>query len=234
MVKENLASCLKRIDVSLRRGNRDPSEVTLVAVTKGVEALRVKEAIGAGVRHIGENRIQEALLKREEIDRAARLAQVALTWHMLGHLQTNKVKDAVCLFDLIHSVDSVRLAEAIDKEAGKVSKTQDILLEVNVSKETSKYGFAPDDVGDAAQKIALFSHVRVRGLMTVAPIVDDPEKARPYFRRLKDISTDVFLHPPSSMDHGPFLSMGMTDDFEVAVQEGATHVRIGRGIFGLR
>jgi PLP dependent protein len=233
MIKENVALCLKRIDAAARRAHRDPSDVTLVGVAKGADAARIQEALGAGVRHVGENRIQEASLKYDALNNVARSLGATLTWHMIGHLQTNKAKDAVRLFDLIHSVDSVRLAEAIEKEAAKINKIQDILLEVNVSGEASKYGFSPDDIKTAFKKIIVFSHLRVRGLMTVAPIEDDPEKTRLFFRRLRELNKELFGLRPS--DFGlPFLSMGMTDDFEIAIEEGATHVRIGRGIFGER
>jgi pyridoxal phosphate enzyme (YggS family) len=232
-VQENLGLCLRRTRAAASRVNRDVSQVTLVAVTKGAGVSFVKEAIDAGIRHIGENKIQEVLLKYENLNDAARTMGASLSWHMIGHLQTNKVKDAVRLFDLIHSVDSIRLAEAIDREAVKINKCQDVLLEVNVSGEASKSGFAPCDVKAAIQKIDVFSNLRVRGLMTIAPIVDHSEKARVYFRQLKQLSVNLFGLPSSDLGL-PFLSMGMTDDFEVAVEEGATHVRIGRGIFGER
>jgi PLP dependent protein len=232
-VEENLSLCRQRIEDACRRVNRDASEVTLVAVTKGVDLDRILRAINAGVTCIGENRIQEALLKYNGLQEMTRLGGVRLSWHMIGHLQTNKVKDAVEMFDVIHSVDSVRLAHAIDKEAGKIRKIQDVLCEVNVSGEAAKYGFTPEEVRGAIEEMVALPHIRIRGLMTVAPIVDDSEQTRPFFRRLRQLRDEIF--PPSSVLRLPsFLSMGMTDDFETAVEEGATHVRIGRGIFGER
>jgi pyridoxal phosphate enzyme (YggS family) len=240
MLRENLAHIRQRIEASARRMDRDLSEVTLVAVTKGVDTTCIREAIDAGVRHIGENRIQEALLKYDGLNDAARAAGASLTWHMIGHLQTNKVRDAVRIFDLIHSVDSLRLAVEIDKEAGKIKKVQDVLLEVKTSPEATKYGFSPEDVSQAYEQMKDFNNMRIKGLMTIAPQADVSEKARSYFRKLRRLGEELnrlsSIVPTLSVGrHRPFaLSMGMTDDFEVAVEEGATHVRIGRGIFGER
>ncbi len=224
---------MRRIEAAAVRAGRDASGIVLVAVTKGFEAGLGAQAIEGGARHIGENRVQEALLKFAPLNRVAAASRVALTWHLIGHLQTNKVKDAVRIFDLIHSVDSVRLATAIDREALKIRKVQDILLEVNVSRETTKYGLALTEAGTVAREISSLGNVRLKGLMTVAPFVDDAQEARPYFRRLRELGEEIFRLKPDSPG-SPFLSMGMTNDFEVAVEEGATHVRIGRGIFGER
>jgi pyridoxal phosphate enzyme (YggS family) len=188
----------------------------------------IYEAIDAGVRNIGENRVQEALCKYDPVEAYAEKKGIHLTWHMIGHLQTNKAKEAVRIFDLIHSVDSERLAAEIDRQAAGAKKVQDILLEVNVSQESTKCGFSCEEAVKAGHKIAALKNVRLKGLMTIAPIVDDCGKARPYFQRLRELKEKMnqSVDPPLTV-----LSMGMTDDFQVAVQEGATMVRIGRGIF---
>ena len=172
---------------------------------------------------IGENRVQDALLKYQAIgDRAA--------WHLIGHLQTNKTRDAVKIFSLIHSLDSVRLAREIDKEASKLGKIQDALVEVNVSGEDSKFGIGPGELKDFLKEVALYPNINIKGLMTIAPMAGDPEKSRPYFRRLRELRDEV-----NTIRYMRYairdLSMGMTDDFEVAIEEGATMVRIGRAIF---
>ena len=197
---------------------RAASEVTIVAVSKTFPAGVIQEALAAGIRHIGENRVQDAEPKIRS------LAALGLhpTWHMVGHLQTNKAKAALELFDVIQSVDSLRLAEALSQRA---QRPLPILLEVNVGGEATKYGFAPEEVPPAAEAIARLSNLEVRGLMTVAPLTADPEDVRPVFHRLRQLRDALGLRE---------LSMGMTDDFEVAIGEGATIVRIGRAIFGPR
>lgn len=210
----------QRIADACARSGRSPEEVTLVAVTKGFSPNAVREAWAAGVQHFGENRVQEA---------QAKLPQLAdLTprpvWHMVGHLQTNKVKTAVNLFDIIQSVDSLHLAEEISRRAPP-SERVPVLLEVNVSGEASKYGFTPQELRARVEAIRALPGLDVRGLMTVAPMAEDPGDVRPVFQRLRELNERLRL---------PELSMGMTDDFEVAVEEGATIVRIGRAIFGER
>ena len=231
-IKENLAFCLRRIATAAERVGREATSVTLVAVAKGFKTPQVLEALDAGVRNIGENKIQEALLKYDDVNKAAQSKGVCLNWHMIGHLQTNKVRQAVRIFCLIHSVDSIRLAEIINKEAAKICKIQYILLEVNVSGELSKYGFSTDSVQDAFTKIRGLGNLRLQGLMMVAPLLDDPEKARPAFRRFCQLADDLAKQRFLPRDYK--LSMGMSDDFPVAVEEGATMVRIGRAIFGER
>lgn len=186
----------------------------------------IREAIGAGISDIGENRVQDAVSKFAEIGGAVR-------WHLVGHLQTNKVRDAVRIFSLIHSVDSIRLAEAIDKEAGKAGKKQDALMQVNVSGEESKFGMRPEDANDFLKKVLLYPNIVIRGLMTIAPDDKNPESARPYFRALRELR-DRIRASHGGLDNFTMLSMGMTGDFRVAVEEGATHVRVGRAIFGDR
>jgi pyridoxal phosphate enzyme (YggS family) len=221
MPESRLAERLQRLRLLIAgaclRSGRSAESVTIVAVTKGVPATVVREAIAAGLTDIGENRVQEAEQKR------AALADLeGLRWHMIGHLQSNKVKTALNLFDIIHSVDSIHLAEAISRRA---LEPVPVFLEVNVSGESTKHGVTLDELSAVHAAIAALPNVYVRGLMTVAPLSADPQAARPVFRRLRQEATALAL---------PDLSMGMSDDFEVAVEEGATHVRIGRAIFGER
>lgn len=226
MVRENLAYCRERIRAAALRAGRTPEEITLVAVTKGVQPELIFEAIDCGIEDIGENRIQEALLKYEELNAYARQRGRCLTWHMVGHLQTNKAKDAVRLFDLIHSVDSLRLAQELDRQAVRIGKVQDVLIEVKTSPEATKFGFLPEEVEGWVREIASLKNIRVKGLMTIAPQVDDPQKARPYFHTLTELKDKI--------NRLTILSMGMTDDLEAAVEEGTSMVRVGRGIFGQR
>ena len=217
-IAENLARVRQRIEAACRRGGRAPAEVTLVGITKGFPPEAVAEAVAAGLEDAGENRVQEAAAKIEAL--AAR--GIRPRWHLVGHLQTNKAKTALDLFAIIHSVDSLRLAEALDRHA---SRPVAVLLEVNVAQEASKFGFTPGELPSALSAISSLPHLDVRGLMTVAPQTDDPEAVRPVFRRLRELRDACGLRD---------LSMGMTDDFEVAIEEGATLVRVGRAIFGPR
>ena len=231
MIRDNLSSCRQRLDRAAEKSDRSPTDVTLLVVTKGVTPDRIEEAVAAGAALIGENRLQEALSKYDRVSRFARERGIGLGWHLVGHLQTNKAREAVRIFDVIHSVDSLRVAEAIEKHAGRMDKVQEIFLEVNVSGEAAKYGFAAEEVASAFGSMASHRHLRVTGLMTVAPFVDDAEQVRPVFRRLREMrdALNKDLEIKSDVRH---LSMGMTDDFEVAVEEGATIVRLGRAIFG--
>jgi pyridoxal phosphate enzyme (YggS family) len=207
-----------RIASACLRGGRSPDGVTLIAVTKGVSPEAIRETTGAGIRHLGENRAQEAREKRLE------LADLPpdVVWHMIGHLQSNKVKTTTEVFDIIHSVDSLHLAEAISRRA---LTTVPAFLEVNVAGEPTKYGFTFDELPRAYESITRLPNIDVKGLMTVAPQTDNTENVRPLFRRLARTAGSLGLRE---------LSMGMSDDFEVAIEEGATHVRIGRAIFGER
>ena len=224
-IRQNLARVQNRIANACQRVGRRPEEVTLVAVSKTMHAQRVTLACEAGVRDLGENRVQEAATKIP-------LVKADVTWHLIGHLQTNKAKQAVSLFDVIHSVDSVRIAEAIGSYAIALRKEMPILLEVNVSGEATKYGFDPVALPAAVETISQLRSVRLEGLMTVAPMVRNPEEARPFFVRLRELRDELRDRFPGAI--GRHLSMGMTDDFEVAIEEGATMVRIGRAIFGER
>ncbi|HDN79814.1 MAG TPA: YggS family pyridoxal phosphate-dependent enzyme [Chloroflexi bacterium] len=228
-IEANLRRVRERIaEAALRKGRR-PEDITLVAVTKTIDPERILIAARLGVKHFGENRVQEALRKIPVVNQALGTPP---TWHMVGHLQTNKVRKALGIFDFIHSVDSVRLAREINKRAGRESKVIPILLEVNISGEATKFGFAPEEVEDAVREILSFPNLSVQGLMTIAPIVNDPEEARPFFRRLRELR-DYLAEQFPQIDW-KHLSMGMTDDFEVAIEEGATMVRLGRAIFGER
>jgi hypothetical protein len=217
-IAENLSRVRARIDEACRRAGRAASDVTLIGVTKTVSIDAVAEAYEAGLRDMGESRVQEAQAKIESL--AAR--GIRPRWHLIGHLQTNKAKTAIGLFDILHSVDSLRLARTLSRQTGELLP---VLLEVNVAQEASKFGFAPDELPQAFSEIAALPNIEVRGLMTVAPQSDDPEGARPVFRRLRELRDTLGLAE---------LSMGMTDDFEVAIEEGATMVRVGRAIFGPR
>jgi hypothetical protein len=216
-IEANIKEVEKRIGRACEKAGRSPDEVTLVAVTKTFPPEAVRAAFAAGLRNFGENRVQEAKAKLPELDLNPRP-----TWHMVGHLQTNKAKEALRLFDIIHSVDSIRLAQELSRKAeGKIP----ILLEVNISAEGSKYGFSEEELSQAIEQISPLPNLELRGLMTMAPIAADPEEVRPFFRKLRQLRDSLGL---------AYLSMGMTDDFEVAIEEGATIVRIGRAIFGER
>ena len=216
MIKENIQRVKERITSACARIKADPQKITLVCVTKGRPVEQILEAVNSGLRCLGENRVQEAREKYKQVPEAE--------WQMVGHLQLNKVKDALKIFSLIHSVDSIELAQEINKQALKINKIQDILLEVKTSPEVTKFGFNPDVLLDASKEIMSLNNLRIKGLMTIAPLVDSTEEARQYFAQLKALRDRL---NPSWL-----LSMGMTDDFEVAIEEGADIVRLGRAIFG--
>ena len=226
MIKEQLEEVRKNIEAACKRAGRDPKEVTLIAVSKTKPVPMLEEAYEAGARDFGENKVQEIVQKKPELPEDIR-------WHMIGHLQRNKVHQVMGKAVLIHSVDSLRLAEQIETEAAKKDMVADILLEVNVAKEESKFGMMPEDVEEMAGQIAALPHLQIEGLMTIAPFVDDPEKNRPVFRKLYQLSVDI---KKKNIDNVcmDVLSMGMTGDYQVAVEEGATMIRVGTGIFGAR
>ena len=224
MIEENIRKIKERVALACSRVNRDPAAITIVAVSKGRSIQEIEEAAAAGITGIGENRIQEAALKYKELTGAQ------IKWHMVGHLQTNKAKDAVKIFDLIQSVDSPHLAVEIDKEAAKINKVQDILIQVNTSVEVTKFGLKSDAAVEVIKEIAGLKNISIKGLMTIAPLSDNPEQTRPYFRALRELRDK--LVQLWTVDCGLWtLSMGMTDDFEVAIEEDATIVRLGRAIF---
>lgn len=232
MLKANLENVLKRIgDVTLNCG-RSSGSVRLVSVTKTVSVNRIREAIEAGADTFGENYVQEAG------DKIIELSALPISWHFIGHLQSNKAKHAVNLFDMIHSVDSAKLAKEIDRQAEKIGKIQDILIQVNVAGEIQKFGIAPEKVFDLVRLVGNFQNVSIKGLMTMPPFFNNPEKVRPCFRQLRQLRDRVQkdLLDQKGMEHISLreLSMGMTGDFETAILEGATMVRIGTAIFGER
>ena len=226
MVAENLAQVQKNIEESCGNVNRDPGEVTLIAVSKTKPLEMLREAYDAGARVFGENKVQEIVDKYDHMPSDVK-------WHMIGHLQRNKVKYIVDKVAMIHSVDSFRLAETIEKEAAKKNVTVPILIEVNVAQEESKYGLKPEEVLPFIEEIADFSHIQIKGLMTIAPYVENAEENRDIFRELKKLSVDIAAKNINNVTMS-VLSMGMTGDYMVAVQEGATMVRVGTGIFGAR
>lgn len=226
MLKDQLKEVEERIQAACDRAGRSRSEVTLIAVSKTKPVPVLQEAYDLGVRVFGENKVQELTEKYEVLPDDIR-------WHMIGHLQTNKVKYIIDKVDLIHSVDSMKLAETIEKEAAKKDLTVRILIEVNVAEEESKFGLKVDEVIPFIEKIATFPHLRVCGLMTIAPFVENPEENRPIFANLHKLSVDIEKKNIDNVNVS-ILSMGMTNDYEVAIEEGATMVRVGTGIFGAR
>ena len=226
MVAENLEQVRKNIEESCKEIHRDPKEVTLIAVSKTKPVEMLQEAYAAGARVFGENKVQEIVDKYDQMPSDVK-------WHMIGHLQRNKVKYIVDKVAMIHSVDSLRLAETIEKEAEKKGVIVPILIEVNVAQEESKFGLKPEEVLPFIEQIAGFSHIQIKGLMTIAPYVENAEENREIFRELKKLSVDIAGKNINNVTMS-VLSMGMTGDYMVAVQEGATMVRVGTGIFGAR
>ncbi len=215
MIKENIERVRRRIAEVCAKIKADPDKITVICVTKGRSFVQVQEATSFGLKDIGENRVREALGKYKQFP--------GLTWHMIGHLQSNKVKEALKIFDFIHSVDSVSLAQGIDKQAAKINKIQDVFLEVKTSPEATKFGFSPQALSDACAEIIKLRNIRVKGLMTIAPVVSDAKEARPYFSELRQLR--------DKLNPAWLLSMGMSDDFEAAIEEGANIIRLGRAIF---
>lgn len=226
MVTENLNLVEQKIAAACQRVGRSRDEVTLIAVSKTKPVEMIREAMASGIVTFGENKVQEILEKQEII-------KDSLDWHMIGHLQRNKVKQVVGRVVRIHSVDSIRLAKQIQTESEKRQIKSDILIEVNMAKEDSKFGFMPEETEDAIREIAGYPNVCVRGLMTIAPNVSEPEKNRVHFRNLHKLLVDINNKNIDNINMSE-LSMGMTGDYEVAIEEGATFVRVGTGIFGNR
>jgi PLP dependent protein len=221
---ENLSTIESRIGAACERAGRDRATVQLLAVSKGMPPELINEAVAAGQMFFGENKVQEAKAKIPQSPSRAR-------WHMIGHLQSNKCRDAVQLFEMIQSVDSLALAEELNKWADKLSRRMPVLLEVNVAGEATKFGFKPEAVLDQLDTLNALPRLELHGLMTIAPWTPDPEKVRPFFRKLRELkeACEQKLGAPL-----PQLSMGMSGDFEVAIEEGATIVRIGTALFGAR
>ncbi|MBT8351703.1 MAG: YggS family pyridoxal phosphate-dependent enzyme [Deltaproteobacteria bacterium] len=226
-LKRNLKNVMDRINQATVASGRDPESVRLVAVSKTIPAETVKRAIDAGANILGENYIQEAKSKFDD------LISYPVSWHFIGHLQTNKAKYAVRIFDLIHSVDSFKLALELNKHAGKTGKIQHILIQVNVAGESSKSGISTQDTMNLIKKISALKNLAIKGLMTMPPFFNEPEKVRPFFKDLRNLRDTIRSERIDNVDMEE-LSMGMTGDFEAAIEEGATLVRIGTAIFGER
>jgi pyridoxal phosphate enzyme (YggS family) len=226
-IQYNLKAIERRIENACRESGRQRDELILVAVSKTVPFERIVEASNAGLTAFGENKVQEASGKIPRFNELGRTA----TWHMIGHLQTNKAKQAVKLFDVIESIDSVRLAQTVDKEAKAENREIDVLMEINSSGESSKFGFMPDETLAAAEEITKLENIRLRGLMTVGPFTDDKSKIEQAF----GITQEIFARLKNKFDESiDTLSMGMSDDLEYAIKHGSTELRIGTAIFGIR
>jgi hypothetical protein len=233
-IKENLLQVMERIEKAAQRSKRDPSEIKLVAVSKTVEAARIKEAIEAGVSILGENYVQEAKRKIEEIGRPACTERFgegrSVAWHFIGHLQSNKAKYVVYLFDMIHSLDNIPLAEELSRRAEQADRMIKVLLEINLSGEATKFGTDEGEILNLARRILQLSHLSLEGLMTMPPYFDSPEMSRPYYVKLRELKERLVREGIPMKE----LSMGMSNDFEIAIEEGATYVRVGTAIFGPR
>ena len=226
MVKENLGQVLKNIEQACQKSGRDPKEVTLISVSKTKPVPMLEEAYRAGSRDFGENKVQEIMDKYPVLPKD-------IHWHMIGHLQRNKVKYIVDKVCLIHSVDSLRLAEEISSQAEKKQVEVDILVEVNIAQEESKFGVSCEEAIQLVEAISKLPHIHIQGLMAIAPFVENPEDNRGYFRQIKQLSVDIMKKNIDNVSMSA-LSMGMTGDYMVAVEEGSTMVRVGTGIFGER
>jgi pyridoxal phosphate enzyme (YggS family) len=221
----------QRIAAACERAGRQASEITMVAVSKTVPTARIREAIEAGVRTLGESRVQEAAAKIPELLPLS--AELKVQWHLVGHLQSNKARRAVELFDAVHSVDSLKLAERLDLLAGESGKRLPIFIEVNLGGEESKTGAAPDEVLPLCEQIGKLPRLELKGLMAVPPFSDNPEDARPFFQFLRRLRDEARLAGAAGGEFND-LSMGMSDDFEIAIEEGATFIRVGTALFGAR
>lgn len=226
MLRENLKLVEENIVNACKKAGRDRSEVTLIAVSKTKPIEMLQEVYDAGIREFGENKVQEMCDKIEVLPSD-------IKWNMIGHLQTNKVKYIIGKTSLIHSVDSLHLAEEIEKQAAKKEAFVDILVEVNIANEASKFGTTKEEAMCLVKNIAKLPHLRIKGLMTIAPMVENPENNRLYFRQIKELSVDIESQNIDNVSMN-ILSMGMTGDYMVAIEEGATMVRVGTGIFGER
>ena len=230
LIKENIEVIRKRIEKAAIKVGRNPSDIKLIAVTKNVEPQNIIEAIEAGVVDFGENRVQELLNKANIIEEKS---DKNIKWHMIGHLQTNKVKYIVDKITMIHSLDSLKLAQEIDRKAQKLGKTIDVLIQVNIAEEVTKFGLKKYEVLDFVQMVGSLKNIKVKGLMTIAPFAENPEQVRFVFSGLRKIFIDICRKNINNIDM-KYLSMGMSNDFEIAIEEGANIVRIGTAIFGKR
>ncbi len=230
-IRDRIQHVLGRIERACERAGRNPEDVELIAVTKTHPIEVVREAFDAGLRHFGENRVQDLKLKADALPGILRGGDV--TWHMIGHIQRNKAKDVIEYADMVHAVDSIRLAQELDRCAADASRVLPCLVQVNVSDESSKFGLAPADVAAFMEALSPLEHLEINGFMTLASPAEDPETIRPQFRLLRSMMEEVKASDAryASMN---CLSMGMSGDYEVAIEEGATHVRVGSALFGSR
>lgn len=225
-IKENLDEVKEKIGIAAAKSGRQPEEITLIAVTKTLSVDVINAAMALEITDIGENKVQEVMDKYEHIINEPK-------WHLIGHLQTNKVKYIVDKVSLIHSVDSLRLAEEISKRCEKAERTMEILIQINVAEEETKFGIQRDEVFELVESVSKLPNLKIKGLMTIAPNTDDEEELRKYFREMKDIFETLKKTMYNRTDM-TYLSMGMTNDYELAIEEGANMIRIGTGIFGAR
>lgn len=223
---QNIDSIRRRIAAAAAKSGRNPEDIRIIAVTKTVEPERINEAVKAGIVDLGENRVQELCEKYDKIDKKCR-------WHMIGHLQTNKVKYIIDRIHMIHSVDRIELAQEIQKRAEKAGRVLDVLIQVNIAREDTKYGIYEEQALDFIKALSSFRNIKIKGLMTIGPYTLNPEEVRPVFRRLRKLLIDIREENIDNIDMD-FLSMGMSNDYEVAVEEGANMIRIGTAIFGHR
>jgi pyridoxal phosphate enzyme (YggS family) len=226
-IRENIDDIVKKIEAACKKVGRNPNDITLIAVSKTVESPKVREAVAAGVDNLGENRVQELVKKYED------LKDIDIKWHMIGHLQKNKVKYIIDKTVLIHSVESLSLAEEIDKRAKKAGIVPNVLIELNIGEEESKFGIKEENVYDFVKSMEEFENIKVSGLMTVAPFCENPEDVRWVFKKMKDIYDKISAMNLKNAEM-KYLSMGMTNDFEIAIEEGSNMIRIGTAIFGAR
>lgn len=225
-MEQNIAQVRQNIAQAAKKAGRNPEDILLLAVSKTKPVEQIKEAVSCGLTSLGENKVQEIMDKYEPMGEG-------IHWHLIGHLQTNKVKYIIDKVDMIHSVESIRLAEEIEKRAAAKNKVMDILVEINIAQEESKFGIPVNEVESFLQELSKFSHICIRGLMTVAPFVENPEENRLYFRKMRELLVDINAKKIDNINMD-VLSMGMTGDYMVAIEEGATIVRVGTGIFGER
>ncbi len=227
-VAQRVAEVRGKVEQACEQAGRKIEDVTIMAATKGRRVTEIVEAVEAGISDVGENYVQELLDKKSELDQAG---YSDIRWHAIGHLQRNKVRYVVPLCSWIHSVDSIRLAQEIDKRAARIDKVQAVLLEINISGEESKFGIAPEQAVELAEQVMELEHLQLRGLMTMPPYTDNPEDSRPLFKALRDLAEQLVDRglPREAMSE---LSMGMSGDYQVAVEEGATIIRLGTALFG--
>ena len=225
-IQQNIIDIEQRITAAAQKSGRKREDILLLAVSKTIDVPRIKQAVDCGLKELGENRVQEILEKYDTMGKD-------VCWHLIGHLQTNKVKYIINKVKMIHSVESIKLAEEIDKRAKQSNVIMDILVEVNIADEQSKFGVTPKETLSFIKNIAVLDNIRIKGLMTVAPFVDNPEENRDCFRRMRQLLVDINAEKIDNVNMN-VLSMGMSNDFEVAIEEGATIVRVGTNIFGKR